>query len=68
MSEEELVTYTVKQVATQLQVNEKTVRGWIRLTEGALPAFPVGGRGYRILKKDLDAFVENRKRAFQEGK
>lgn len=57
---------TVREVAKQLRVNEKTVRAWIN--SGDLPAFPVGGRGYRISKADLDRFVEAQKKALQERK
>ena len=55
---------TVQEVAKRLRVNEKTVRAWIN--SGDLPAFPVGGRGYRISKADLDRFVEAQKKALQE--
>ncbi len=57
---------TVQEVAKRLRVNEKTVRTWIN--SGDLPAFPVGGRGYRISKADLDRFVEAQKKALQERK
>jgi|GraSoi_2013_60cm_1033757.scaffolds.fasta_scaffold121130_1 excisionase family DNA binding protein len=57
---------TVQEVAKRLRVNEKTVRAWIN--SGDLPAFPVGGRGYRISKADLDRFVEAQKKALQERK
>lgn len=52
--------YTVRQVATELQVNEETVRRWIRRKE--LPAVALGGTkaGYRIPRADLEAFVRQR--------
>ena len=55
--------YTVQEVAQQMKVSERTVRNWIE-KEG-LPAFPIGKRGYRISKVDLDTWVEARKQARQ---
>ena len=55
--------YTVQEVAQQMKVSERTVRNWIE-KEG-LPAFPIGKRGYRISKSDLDAWVEARKQSRQ---
>jgi len=55
--------YTVQEVAQQMKVSERTVRNWIE-REG-LPAFPIGKRGYRISKSDLDAWVEARKQSRQ---
>jgi excisionase family DNA binding protein len=55
--------YTVQEVAQQMKVSERTVRNWIE-KEG-LPAFPIGKRGYRVSKVDLDAWVEARKQSRQ---
>lgn len=63
MSED--VWMTVKQVADHMQVNEKTVRHWI---DEGLPAFPVGGRGYRIAKADLDIFIKKRQEELRQRK
>ncbi len=52
--------YTVQEVAQQFKVAERTVRNWIE--KDGLIAFPIGKRGYRIAKSDLDAWVENRKK------
>ena len=52
--------YTVQEVAQNLKVSERTVRNWIE--SGEQPAFPIGKRGYRISKADLQAFIEDRKR------
>ncbi len=52
--------YTVQEVAQRLRVSERTVRNWIE--SGELPAFPIGKRGYRISKADLQAFVDERKK------
>jgi excisionase family DNA binding protein len=52
--------YTVQEVAQNLKVSERTVRNWIE--SGELPAFPIGKRGYRISKADLQAFIGERKR------
>ena len=51
--------YTTEEVAKRLKVAPKTVREWI--AKGELEAWDAG-QGYRILKRDLDAFIEHRKR------
>lgn len=48
---------TVKEVADFLQVNEVTVRRWIK--DGELRAIDIG-KGWRIGPDDLDAFLEDR--------
>lgn len=50
---------TVKEIAKQLRVAEKTVRNWI--ASGDLAAFDLG-RGYRIKRSDYDDFLRNRYR------
>jgi len=50
---------TVEDVAKQLKVHIKTVRHWINT--GELEAMNIG-RGYRISKSDLQAFIEKRKK------
>jgi excisionase family DNA binding protein len=52
--------YTVQEVAQNLKVSERTVRNWIE--SGELPAFPIGKRGYRISKADLQTFIDARKK------
>ncbi len=53
---------TVDQVAERLQVNEQTIRRWLR--EGELTGVPFGGRtGWRIGEEDLQAFLERRRMA-----
>jgi excisionase family DNA binding protein len=52
--------YTVQEVAQNLKVSERTVRNWIE--SGELPAFPIGKRGYRISKADLQAFIDEPKK------
>lgn len=52
--------YTVREIAQNLKVSERTVRNWI--DSGELPAFPIGKRRYRISKADLQAFIDERKR------
>ncbi len=55
MTEERLLT--VAEIADLLQVDEQTVRRWIR--QGRLPAHNFGGKaGYRIQRKDLQAFLD----------
>lgn len=49
---------TVADVADQLQIDEQTVRRWIRA--GKLIARNLGGKaGYRIRPSDLQAYMES---------
>ncbi len=57
MQEDEVMT--VEEIAKQLRVHPRTVRNWI--ASGELAAIDIG-RGYRITKRDFDAFVEKRKK------
>lgn len=50
--------FTIKHVASQLNVNPMTVRRWIQ--NGALPAMRLDG-GYRIAEKDIEVFVSSRR-------
>lgn len=51
---------TVEQVSERLQVNEQTVRRWLR--EGELTGVPFGGRtGWRVSEEDLQAFLDRRR-------
>jgi excisionase family DNA binding protein len=58
--------YTVQEVAQYLKVSERTVRNWIE--SGELAAFPIGKRGYRISKADLQVFVDGRKKRKLDSK
>jgi excisionase family DNA binding protein len=51
---------TVDQVAQRFQVDEETVRRWIR--KGDLPVLTLGAAraGYRIRAEDLEQFVAER--------
>jgi excisionase family DNA binding protein len=53
---------TVPQVAEILQVNEETVRRWIR--KGELPVLSLGSdrAGYRVSRRMLDDFIAERVR------
>ncbi len=51
--------FTVKEVAKQLRVDEKTVRAWIR--RGELAAIDIGGE-YRIRQTALDDFIKRREK------
>ncbi len=53
---------TVEDVAKRLKVHIKTVRHWIN--SGELEAMDIG-RGYRISKPDLQAFIDRRKKRRQ---
>ncbi len=56
---------TITDVARDLQVNEKTVRRWIK--SGELHATKdILGR-YRVAKADLDSFVRRRRERFNDG-
>lgn len=57
MPDEEYLT--LKQVARQLQVDDKTVRRYIKA--GKIPAIEIGGR-YRIAPADLRVFLESRRK------
>ncbi len=51
---------TVEQVADRLQVNEQTVRRWLR--EGELAGVPFGGRtGWRVSEDDLRVFLDRQR-------
>ena len=50
---------TTEQVAKDLQVNVQSVRKWIN--SGELEASQIG-KGYRVSREDLRAFMEKRKR------
>ena len=55
---------TVDQVAERLQVNEQTVRRWLR--DKQLVGVPFGGRtGWRVTEEELRAFLDRRR--FAEG-
>ena len=58
MPQDDVELLTVQEVAKHLRVDEKTVRRWIN--RGELPAIDLG-KGYRIYKSDLDAFIEKRR-------
>lgn len=45
---------TVKEVADRLQINEATVRNWIK--HGELRAIEIG-KGWRIADRDLETFL-----------
>ncbi len=55
-SEEKL---TIKQVASELGVDEKTVRRWIKSEQLPYAGYEIRGR-YLIARSDLDEFVKKR--------
>jgi excisionase family DNA binding protein len=58
---------TVDQVAERLQVNEYTVRRWLRA--GELEGVPFGGRtGWRVKEDELQAFLDRRREQRETGK
>ena len=52
--------YTPKQIAEILQVHWQTVLNYIK--DGELKAFRLGKRGYRVEEKDLQKFIEKKKK------
>ncbi len=64
MSEERMLT--VAEVAELLQVDEQTVRRWIR--QGRLAAHSFGGKaGYRIQRGDLQDFLNKTREGGESG-
>ena len=58
---------TVEEVAIRLQVNEQTIRRWLR--DGELAGVPFGGRtGWRVSEDDLLAFLARRRGEAEQGK
>lgn len=65
MQDSEDTLYTTEEVAEKLKITPKTVREYIQ--RGELEAIDMG-QGYRIYKRDLDAFLERRRRKRTERK
>ena len=59
MQDSDDTLYTTAEVAEKLKITPKTVREYIQ--RGELEAIDMG-QGYRIYKRDLDAFLERRRR------
>jgi len=59
MSNDDETFYTTEDVARILKMSIRTVREYIQ--KGELVALDMG-REYRISKRDLDAFIESRRR------
>lgn len=59
MQDSDDTLYTTVEVAKKLKITPKTVREYIQ--RGELEAIDMG-QGYRIYKRDLDAFLERRRR------
>ena len=50
---------TIKEVARELEVDERTVRRWIKNGDLPYAGFDIRGR-YLVYRSDLDAFVRRR--------
>lgn len=50
---------TIKQVASELEVDERTVRRWIKSGQLASIGFDIKGR-YLVSRSDLDEFIRKR--------
>jgi excisionase family DNA binding protein len=64
-SQEDLDLMTVEEVARQLRVSPKTVRGW--LVQGRLHGFKLTPKVWRIQREDFQAFVTAAKRQADES-
>jgi excisionase family DNA binding protein len=64
-SQEDLDLMTVDEVARQLRVSPKTVRGW--LVHGRLHGFKLTPKVWRIQREDFQAFVTAAKREADES-
>jgi excisionase family DNA binding protein len=58
--QEDLDLMTVEEVARQLRVSPKTVRGW--LVQGRLRGFKLTPKVWRIQREDFQAFVSAARR------
>ena len=58
MNETEMLT--AEDVARIMKVSLKTVRKWVQ--SGELASIPIGTRGYRISRRDLNVFIEEQKK------
>jgi excisionase family DNA binding protein len=63
-SQEDLDLMTVEEVARQLRVSPKTVRGW--LVQGRLSGFKLTPKVWRIPREEFQAFVTAAKRQTDE--
>ena len=61
MNETEMLT--AEDVARIMKVSLKTVRKWVQ--SGELASMPIGTRGYRIRRRDLNLFIEEQKKKRQ---
>ncbi len=57
MNDDEMLT--AEEVAKLMKTSIKTVRGWVQ--SGELARIPIGKREYRIVRRDLDAFIAKRR-------
>jgi excisionase family DNA binding protein len=58
MSDDEMLT--AEEVAKIMKTSIKTVRSWVQ--SGELARVPIGKREYRIVRRDLNAFIAKRRR------
>ena len=63
-SQQDLDLMTVEEVARQLRVSPKTVRGW--LVQGRLRGFKLTPKVWRIQREDFQAFVSAARRQAAE--
>ena len=57
MNDDEMLT--AEEVAQIMKTSIKTVRGWVQ--SGELARVPIGKREYRIVRRDLNAFIAKRR-------
>ncbi len=63
MSQDEVLT--LKEVAALLKIAERTA--YMMVQRGDFPGFKVGGQ-WRFKRKDIDAWMEEQKRADHQGR
>ena len=50
---------TIKQISQELEVDERTVRRWIKNKQLHVDGYDIRGR-YRIKREDLNTFIEQK--------
>lgn len=58
---------TIKQIAEETGLNEKTIRRWIKSGELPFVGYDLFRRRYLVARADLDAFIAKRTGKPEEG-
>lgn len=59
--------YKVADLAALLEVSERVVWDWIKDARDPLPVLPLGPRTVRIWRRDLDRWLDRRRRGTSEA-